>query len=86
MGILDQTSSDQLLESLRDLRLRHFGEVMTQDLLGMTPSEQGLVLKHLCKWAQTERAQRQVQLIANLSDARQKAIFTNFLAHCKTNF
>ena len=64
-GILDQTSSNQLLESLRDLRLKHFGEVMTRDLQEMMPSDQELVLKHLCKWAQTERAERQVQMIAS---------------------
>ncbi len=37
---------------------------MFQDLAEMTPSEQGLVLKCLNKWSETERAQRRAQMIA----------------------
>lgn len=62
--ILDQTSSDQLLESLKELRLKHWSDVMLQDLAEMTPSEQGLVLKCLNKWTETERSSRRAQMIA----------------------
>ena len=76
-GILDQTTSDQLLDSLKELRLKHFGEVMTQDLQEMTPAEQGLILKSLSKWAQTEKAERQVQSIAaKIRSSRFKRIQT----------
>ena len=62
--IQDQTSSDQLLASLKELRLKHWSEAMVQDLAEMTPTEQGLVLKCLNKWTETEKAQRRAQMIA----------------------
>ena len=62
--ILDQTSSEQLIESLKELKLKHFGEAMVADLAGMMPAEQGIILKSLGKWCQTEKAERQVQSIA----------------------
>jgi DNA replication protein DnaC len=63
--ILDKSSSEQLLDALKELRLKHWGEAMLQDLAAMNPSEQGLVLKCLNKWTQTEKAERRASLIAN---------------------
>jgi DNA replication protein DnaC len=62
--ILDQTSSDQLLGSLRELRLKYWSEVMVKDLAEMPPSEQGVILKSLNRWSQTEKSERRAQLIA----------------------
>lgn len=64
MATPDQVSSNQLLESLKDLRLKHFSQAMVADIAEMTPAEQGLILKSLTKWSQTEKAERQAQLIA----------------------
>jgi DNA replication protein DnaC len=62
--ILDQTSSEQLLGSLKELRLKHWSEVMLQDLAEMAPGEQGLLLKCMTKWSETEKANRRAQMIA----------------------
>lgn len=62
--ILDQTSSDHLLGSLKELRLKHWSEVMLQDLAQMAPGEQGLLLKCMTKWSETEKANRRAQMIA----------------------
>ncbi len=55
MTIQDLASSSQLIESLRELRLRHWSDVMVKDLAEMAPSEQGLILKSLNLWSQTEK-------------------------------
>ena len=75
--LLDQTSSEQLLGSLKELRLKHWSEAMLQDLAEMTPSEQGLVLKCLGKWSETEKTQRRAQMIATrIKSSRFKRIQT----------
>ncbi len=50
---------------MRELRLKHWGEAMLQDIAEMNPAEQGLVLKCLNKWSQTEKAERRASLIAS---------------------
>jgi DNA replication protein DnaC len=64
-AILDQSSSDQLLESLKELRLKYWSDVMINDLAEMTPAQQELILKSLGKWSQTEKAERRAQMIAS---------------------
>lgn len=64
MTIPDPTSSNPLLETLRELRLRHWSEVMVKDLAEMPPSEQGVILKSLTRWSQTEKSERRAQAIA----------------------
>lgn len=68
LNLLDSMSSDplsgQLLESLKELRLKHWSEVMLQDLALMTPPEKGLILKSLNRWSLTEKAERRAQMIA----------------------
>lgn len=59
-----QMSSEQLCDQLRDLRLKHFAAAMVADMGMMTPSEQSLIVKSLGKWSETEKAERQAQLIA----------------------
>lgn len=61
--ILDQTSSEKLILSLKELRLKHWSDVMFQDVAEMSPSEQGLVLRCLNKWSETEKANRRAQMI-----------------------
>ena len=86
--ILDQTTSDQLLASLKELRLKHWSDAMLADLSEMGPAEQGLILKSLSKWSQTEKAERRAQLIATkIRSSRFKRVQTvdafDF-AHSKT--
>ena len=64
MTIQDQPSSNQLLESLRELRLKYWSEIMVKDLAEMPSSEQGLILRSLNRWSETERAERRAQSIA----------------------
>ncbi len=63
--ILEPMSSEQLLEALKELRLKHWGDIMMKDLAEMTPSEQGIILKSLSRWSQTEKAERRAQMIAS---------------------
>jgi DNA replication protein DnaC len=65
LPIWDQASSDQLIGALKELRLKHWSEVMVQDLALMPPTEQGLVLKCLNRWTETEKAERRAQMIAS---------------------
>jgi DNA replication protein DnaC len=75
--ILDQTSSDELLDSLKELRLKHWSEAMLQDLAEMTPAEQALILKSLNRWSATEKSQRRAQMIATrIRSARFKRVQT----------
>ena len=64
MTIQDQTSSNQLLEVLRELRLKYWSEVMVRDLAEMPSAEQGIILKSLNRWSETEKAERRAQSIA----------------------
>lgn len=60
----DLKGSDLLMAELKELRLKHWGTAMLEDLSGMTPAEQTLILKSLTKWSQTEKAERRAQMIA----------------------
>jgi DNA replication protein DnaC len=62
--ILGQTTSDQLLESLKELRLKYWSDIMVADLAAMPPGEQEIILKSLCRWSQTEKTERRAQAIA----------------------
>jgi len=63
-AIPELKNSEELLESLKELRLKHWSQAMLQDMADMTPAEQGLILKSLSKWSQTEKAERRAQMIA----------------------
>ena len=63
-AIPELKNSEELLESLKELRLKHWSEAMLHDMADMTPAEQGLILKSLSKWSQTEKAERRAQMIA----------------------
>jgi DNA replication protein DnaC len=58
------TSSDQLVQMFKDLRLKHWSDAMVQDMAGMAPTEKDILLRYLSKWSQTEKAERRAQLIA----------------------
>lgn len=62
--IQDHTSSNQLIGALRELRLKHWSELMVKDLAEMPTSEQGVILKALNRWSETEKAERRAQSIA----------------------
>jgi DNA replication protein DnaC len=87
MTIGDLTSSNQLLESLRELRLKHWSEVMLKDMVEMPPSEQGMILKCLNRWSETEKAERRAQSIATKIRSskfkRVQTIDAFDFSHCK---
>lgn len=78
---------DQLTAFLTELRLKHWGAVIKDDLAVMPPQEQEFLLRNLLKWAQTEKAERKASLIASrIKGAKFKRIQTvdNFdFAHSK---
>jgi len=83
----DQMSSEYLSNSLKELRLKHWSDAMLQDLSEMLPAEQGLILRCLNKWAETEKANRRAQMIASkIRSSRFKRVQTidafDF-SHCK---
>lgn len=57
--------ADAVHALLCDLKLRHFDEIFTQDLITMTPLERDPILKHLYKWANVEIAERESARIAS---------------------
>lgn len=71
------TTSEQLVQIFKELRLKHWPEAMLQDMADMVPAEKELLLKYLTKWSQTEKAQRHAQLIATrIKSSRFKRIQT----------
>jgi DNA replication protein DnaC len=55
----------QLTEIFKELKLKHFAEAMCSDWEQMKPEAQTLLVSHLGKWAQTERAERKASVIAS---------------------
>ena len=55
----------EIVDQLSDLRLKHMGQVLTQDLETMTEAESKIVFKYLDKWLTTEKSERKTQLIAS---------------------
>jgi DNA replication protein DnaC len=84
---MESTDVDQLINTLAELRLKHWGSLLKNDLNEMNPSEQSLITKYLTKWAITEKAEKRATLIASrVKSARFKRIQTvdNFdFAHSK---
>jgi DNA replication protein DnaC len=50
---------------LSELKLKHWGPLVKQDLSAMTPEGRGVILGCLSRWAQTEKAERKATLIAS---------------------
>lgn len=68
---------DQLADFLTELRLKHWAGVIKNDLCAMPPEEQRLMLGHLLKWTETEKAERRASLIASrIKGAKFKRIQT----------
>jgi DNA replication protein DnaC len=59
-----QTNVDHVIESLSQLRLKHWGGLIRQDLATMTPEIKENLLKCLSRWTETEKAERKAALIA----------------------
>ncbi len=85
---LEQMNSDQLSSTLKELRLKHWNDIMLQDLSEMLPTEQGLILKCLNRWSETEKANRRAQMIATkIRSSRFKRVQTIDafeFGHCKS--
>jgi DNA replication protein DnaC len=58
-------SAESLETLLGELRLKHWSKLLKSDLSEMKPAEQGIILRCLNRWAETEKAERRSQLIAS---------------------
>ncbi|MBI4405174.1 MAG: ATP-binding protein [Deltaproteobacteria bacterium] len=56
---------DQVEALLTELRLKHWGFTLKNDLVEMPPAEKTLILKHISRWASTEKAERKAALISS---------------------
>lgn len=86
--VMTQTSSsDELVQMFKELRLKHWCDAMLQDMEIMVPAEKDLLLKYLTKWSHTEKAERRSQLIATRIKSakfkRQQTIDTFDFTHSK---
>ena len=73
----EDAAFEGLAQTLRELRLKHWTEVMMADVSEMTPPEKVMHLRYLAKWAQTEKAERRAHLIATrIKSSRFKRIQT----------
>ncbi len=60
------TTADKLLQQgLSDLKLRHWGQVMAEDLLQMKDQERELISRYVTQWIAKEKAERHTQMIQN---------------------
>ncbi len=56
---------DQIGGLLTDLRLKHWGSTLKNDMAEIPPAEQTVILKYLSKCAATEKAEKRAALIAS---------------------
>lgn len=59
-----ETTTEAIVGHLTELRLRHWGTKLKEDLEGMNPKERDLILPHLARWITTEKAERKAAQIA----------------------
>jgi len=60
-----ETTTENILSHLTELRLKHWGEKLKSDLEGMNPKERDVILPHLSRWLITEKAERKASQIAS---------------------
>ena len=59
-----QTSQNEVISQLGELKLRHIAHALEADLGTMAEVERSIVLKYLGKWLDSEKTERKTQLIA----------------------
>jgi len=64
-GVHPSISPESLELVLGELRLNHWSKCLKSDLSEMVPSEQGIILRCLSRWAETEKAERRSQMISS---------------------
>jgi len=60
-----ETKQNDFGAIFQELRLKHWGEAVKQDLETMTEAERETILKYLPKWISKEKTERKTQLIAS---------------------
>ena len=71
------TTIENLTQLLNTLKLKHLAQIMAAELPALPPAEQDAVLRHLSRWAETEKAERQATLIqSRVKNARFQRIQT----------
>jgi DNA replication protein DnaC len=64
VGFEDFDRYQDVIDILNELKLRTWSDSLKTDFEEIKPAEQDLILKHLLKWAQTERADKKATMIA----------------------
>jgi DNA replication protein DnaC len=64
VGFEDFDRYQDVIDILNELRLRKWSEALKADLAEIKPGEQDLILKHVLRWAQSERADKKASMIA----------------------
>jgi len=60
-----ERATEEILSHLAELRLKHWGVKLREDLGGMNPKDRDMILPHLSRWLATERAERKAAQIAS---------------------
>lgn len=59
-----ETSQNEVISRLGELKLRHVAQALEGDLATMADVERSILLKYLGKWLESEKSERRTQLIA----------------------
>ena len=54
---------ETIAQLLKELKLKHLAQAMLAELPALAPTEQTVILRHLGRWSETEKSERQMLLI-----------------------
>ncbi len=60
-----ETTTEEILGHLAELRLKHWGVKLKEDLEQMNPKEREIIIPHLSRWLKTEKTERKTAQIAS---------------------
>lgn len=72
-----ETTTEEILGHLTELRFKHWGATLKGDLDGMNPKERDVILPHLSRWLRGEKAERRAaQINAKIRGAKFRRLQT----------
>jgi DNA replication protein DnaC len=72
-----ETTTETILEHLTELRLKHWGVKLKEDLEQMNPKDREIIIPHLSRWLSTEKAERRAsQINAKIRGAKFRRLQT----------
>lgn len=74
---MEMTTTEAILGYLTELRFKHWGIKLKEDLDGMNPKERDIILPHLSRWLITEKTERKAaQINAKIRGAKFRQLQT----------